>query len=97
MLGKSRVMSQIHAKTDKLTLVAVPQPDGKVRITSNSWDDPVVLLPTAVLELRCVDRRVSTIRHPEVNAAQTINGKRVMVQRRRPFAVFVGERPVKKQ
>ncbi len=38
-------MSQIHATTEKLTLVAVPQPDGKVRITSNSWDDPVVLLP----------------------------------------------------
>jgi hypothetical protein len=54
-------------------------------------------LPTAVLELRCVDRRVSTIRHPEVGAAQTINGERLMVQRRRPFAVFVGERPVKKQ
>jgi hypothetical protein len=31
-----------------------------------------------------------------VAAAQTINGKRVMVQRRRAFAVYVGERPVKK-
>jgi hypothetical protein len=30
-----------------------------------------------------------------VVAAQTINGKRVMVQRRRAFAVYVGERPVK--
>ena len=38
-------MSQIHAKTDKLSLVAVPQPDGKMRITSSSWDDPLVLLP----------------------------------------------------
>ena len=38
-------MSQIHAKTDKLSLVAVPQPDGKVRVTSNSWDDPLVILP----------------------------------------------------
>jgi hypothetical protein len=38
-------MSQIHAKTDKLSLVAVPQPDGKARITSSSWDDPVVNLP----------------------------------------------------
>ena len=38
-------MSQIHAKTDKLTLVAVPQPDGKVRVTSSSWDDPLVILP----------------------------------------------------
>jgi hypothetical protein len=28
-------MSQIHAKTDKLSLVAVPQPDGKMRVTTN--------------------------------------------------------------
>ncbi len=37
-------MGQIHAKADKITLVAVPQPDGKMRVTSQSWDDPVVLL-----------------------------------------------------
>jgi hypothetical protein len=45
-------MSQIHAKTDKLPLVAVPQPDGKVHITSPSWDDPVVPLTGEVLALR---------------------------------------------
>ncbi len=33
-------MSQIHAKTDKLSLVAVPDKDGKMRVTSQSWDDP---------------------------------------------------------
>jgi hypothetical protein len=38
-------MSQIHAKTDKLSLVAVPQPDGKMRVTSQSWDDHLVILP----------------------------------------------------
>ncbi len=38
-------MGQIHAKTDKLSLVAVPLPDGKVRITSNSWDNALVILP----------------------------------------------------
>jgi len=38
-------MSQIHAKTDKLSLVAVPLPDGKMRVTSQSWDDPLVILP----------------------------------------------------
>jgi hypothetical protein len=38
-------MSQIHAKTDKLSLVAVSLPDGKVRVTSQSWDDAVVTLP----------------------------------------------------
>ncbi len=34
-------MSQIHAKTDKLSLVAVPEKDGKMRVTSLSWDDPL--------------------------------------------------------
>jgi hypothetical protein len=29
-------MSQIHAKTDKLSLVAVPLPDGKMRVASQS-------------------------------------------------------------
>ena len=31
-----------------------------------------------------------------VATVQTINGRRVMVQKRRAFAVFVGEQPVKK-
>jgi hypothetical protein len=57
---------------------------------------PPGALPTAVLELRCVDRRVSTIRHPEVVATRTINSQRIQVQRLRAFAVFVGEGPVKK-
>jgi len=38
-------MSQIHATTQKLSLVAVPQPDGKMRVTSQSWDDALVILP----------------------------------------------------
>ena len=36
-------MAQIHAKTDKLSLVAVPLPDGKMRVRSQSWDDPLVI------------------------------------------------------
>ncbi len=38
-----RGMSQIHANTDKLTLVAVALPDDKMRVTSRSWDDPLVI------------------------------------------------------
>jgi hypothetical protein len=44
------LMGQIHAKADKLSLVAVAQPDGKLRITSSSWDDPLVILPGKLLE-----------------------------------------------
>ncbi len=36
-------MSQIHAKTDKLSLVAVPEKGDKMRVTSQSWDDPLVI------------------------------------------------------
>ena len=43
-------MSQIHAKTDKLSLVAVPQPDGEMRVTRLSWDEPLVILPGQLLE-----------------------------------------------
>ncbi len=34
-------MSQIHATTQKLLPIAVPLPDGKMRVKSQSWDDPV--------------------------------------------------------
>jgi len=40
-------MVQIHAKADKLSLVAVAQPDGKLRILSPLRDDPLAILPGA--------------------------------------------------
>ena len=41
---------------------------------------------------------VSDIRRGRiVTTSQTVNGRRIVVQRRRAFAVYVGERPVKKQ
>ncbi len=41
---------------------------------------------------------VSEIRRGRIlTTNQTVNGRRMVVQKRRPFAVFVGERPVKKQ
>ncbi len=41
--GKSGVMSQIHATTQKLSLVAVPEKGDKMRVTSRSWDEAVVI------------------------------------------------------
>ncbi len=38
-------MSQIHAKSDKLALVAAAQPDDKMRVASSSLEDPLVILP----------------------------------------------------
>ena len=56
-------MSQIHAKTDKLSLVAVPDKDGKMRVTSQSWDDPLVILPGEVMVLRWADGQVHALRY----------------------------------
>ena len=56
-------MSQIHAKTDKLTLVAVAQPGEKMRVTSQSWDDPLITLPGEVLILSPVGTQVHVTRY----------------------------------
>ncbi|MGO8972048.1 MAG: hypothetical protein ACLQNV_00760 [Steroidobacteraceae bacterium] len=43
-----------------------------------------------------VEVDVSDIRRGRiVTTSQTVNGKRIVVQKRRSFAVYVGERPVK--
>ncbi len=45
---------------------------------------------------KVVEVDISDVRRGRiVVGSQTINGKRVMVQKRVPFAVYVGERPVK--
>jgi len=38
------------------------QPDGKMRVTSGSWDHEKVLFPTEVLEVRCVSGRLHVSR-----------------------------------
>jgi hypothetical protein len=40
------------AVTDKATLVVAQQPDGKIRVTSGSWDGKNVILRDRVLEVR---------------------------------------------
>jgi 3-hydroxymyristoyl/3-hydroxydecanoyl-(acyl carrier protein) dehydratase len=48
---------------------------------------------TSELEVELSERRRGRI---VVATTQAINGKRILVQKRRAFAVFVGERPVKR-
>ncbi|MGO9686150.1 MAG: hypothetical protein ACLPTZ_26860, partial [Beijerinckiaceae bacterium] len=55
-------MSQIHAKTDKLTLVAVAQPDGKMRVTSQSWERPAGDFARAVPGMQLAAKRCPPIR-----------------------------------
>jgi hypothetical protein len=41
---------------DKLSLTALAQPDGKLRIMSSSWEDPLVILPGKFLALQWSER-----------------------------------------
>jgi hypothetical protein len=45
------------ATSDKATIVVERQPDGKMRVTSGSWDGEKVILRDQVLEVRNVDGR----------------------------------------
>jgi hypothetical protein len=46
------------ATSDKATIVIERQPDGKMRVTSGSWDGEKVFSRDQVLEVRCVDGRL---------------------------------------
>jgi hypothetical protein len=50
------------ATTAKTTLVVEKQPDGKMRVTSGSWEGEKVFLRDQVLEVRCVDGRLHVAR-----------------------------------
>ena len=52
------------ATSEKTTLVCERQPDGKIRVTSGSWDHEKVILPDQVLEVRNVDGRLHIARKP---------------------------------
>jgi hypothetical protein len=56
-----RVIEKL-ATSDKVTLVAERQPEGKMRVTSASWADEKVLAPDEVLEVRCVSGRLQVAR-----------------------------------
>jgi hypothetical protein len=59
--GLDRVLERL-ATSDKITIVIERQPDGKMRVTSGSWDHERVLFPTETLEVRCVDGRLHVSR-----------------------------------
>jgi hypothetical protein len=52
------------ATSEKATIVIERQPDGKMRVTSGSWDGEKVILKDQVLEVRCVDGRLHIARKP---------------------------------
>ena len=50
------------ATTEKSTIVIERQPEGKMRVTSGSWDGEKVFLPNQVLEVRIVEGRLHVAR-----------------------------------
>ena len=52
------------ATSDKISIVVERQPDGKLRVTSGSWDGEKVILHDQVLEVRNVDGRLHIARKP---------------------------------
>ena len=52
------------AITEKTTIVIERQPDGKMRVTSGSWDREKVFLRDQVLEVRNVEGRIHVARKP---------------------------------
>jgi hypothetical protein len=56
-----RVIEKL-ATSDKVTLVVERLQDGKMRVTSNSWEHEKVLFRTEVLEVRCVEGRLHVSR-----------------------------------
>jgi hypothetical protein len=50
------------ATSDKATIVIERQPDGKMRVTSGSWDGEKVFSRDQVLEVRNVDGRLHVAR-----------------------------------
>jgi len=52
------------ATSDKISIVVERQPDGKMRVTSGSWDGEKVFFRDQVLEVRCVDGRLHVARKP---------------------------------
>jgi hypothetical protein len=52
------------ATSDKATIVIERQPDGKMRVTSGSWDGEKVFSRDQVLEVRCVEGRLHVARKP---------------------------------
>jgi hypothetical protein len=49
-------------KADKVSVVFVSMNDGKIRVTTSSWDDWKVILPNQVLEMASIGKQVGLVR-----------------------------------
>ena len=54
--------SQVLLKADKVSVVFERLADGKIRVTTTSWDDAKVILPNQVLEAAIIGKQVGLVR-----------------------------------
>ena len=54
--------SQVLLKADKVSVVFERLADGKIRVTTMSWDDAKVILPNQVLEAAIIGKQVGLVR-----------------------------------
>jgi hypothetical protein len=53
---------EILLKADKVSVVCERLADGKIRVTTSSWNDAVVILPNQVLEAAIIGKQVALVR-----------------------------------
>jgi hypothetical protein len=53
---------EILLKADKVSVVFERAAEGKIRVTSTSWDDAKVILPNQVLEAATIGKQVALVR-----------------------------------
>jgi hypothetical protein len=53
---------EILLKADKVNVVFERLADGKIRVTTSSWDDAKVLWPNQALEVAIIGRQVGLVR-----------------------------------
>jgi hypothetical protein len=53
-------------KTDKCTIAVEAAPEGKIRVLTTAWAEPVIILADQVLEVRIRQGQVHILRKPRV-------------------------------
>jgi hypothetical protein len=53
---------EILLKADKVSVVFERTADGKIRVTTSSWDDAAVIWPSQVLEVAVIGKQVGLVR-----------------------------------
>ena len=53
-------------KTDKCTIAVEAAPEGKIRVLTTAWAEPVIILADQVLEVRIRQGQVHIVRKPRI-------------------------------